>query len=145
MHYKQKELLDKFDNWIEEEGLNHYDVVFELLMRAKERAGKLYHIEKYDEHPPEDLVLDEQVSCDMGGNLVGLHYVHRRFLKEYDFFLKKEEPDYQSILDEFLDSRKKIKLEKRNSEKRRLIFELKNLDLSEEEILEELRRDSIPF
>lgn len=146
MHDKQKELLSKFDNWIEQEGLDPYDIVYPLFLRAKERAARLEYIQRDYQRPPDKIKInDDNIYCNIwNDNLVLFHSDNdKEFLieEEKDFFFLKEEPDYNKILEDALSFKKTREDMDRKSEISTLIRRLKDLNISEEDLLKKLREE----
>jgi len=127
-------ILDEFDDWIEEKGVHPYKLLKKLFSRAKIRAKKLEHIEYYrkiKEFPEtnEDIycefIDDEFMMRDDGG------YITARDEKD---LLKRKEPDYDSVINGLLLEEKQRKEDRKAS----LFFQLRELDTTREEIIREL-------
>jgi len=155
-----KELLNKFDDFVKSEKLDPYEVVISLMERALERASRkswasrgqlpveidddlrfvAFHCREYRIQFSESVESDYYAPYDAG-------LEDGIFIKNDEAFIE-EEPSYQSLVDEFLEIQKKARLEAetRMQKNREIRFEedlrrLLGSGVTREQIIERLNNE----
>lgn len=141
--------LKEFDDWIEEKGFDPYDVIYALFERAKERASTLSYIHENCKIPNKEIFIDSYVKVYMSEDFFSL-YNDDGFFRGGKEILRKEKPDYKQFLEEISAIKEQEAADLKDQLKKDELFDqLRKLNLSKEEILEELSYDpdydNIPF
>jgi len=142
--------LKEFDDWIGEKGFDPYDVIYPLFERAKERASTLSYIHENCKIPDKKIFIDSYVKVYMSENFFGVYDDRDWLLRGGKEILRKEKPDYKQFLEEISAIREQEAADLKDQLKKDELFvQLRKLNLSKEEILEELSYnpdyDNIPF